>query len=155
VIVFSQRGRQAFLKDGQRLKVQQVTIYGKSILSREKSEKALGRNGAAFSVAVADLLQAPDIEKIDLSEYTGTKQDKIYITLSEKFPANTVKVKIFNPDDSIQEEGEAICSNHPGMWIYTAKTTNDVPGDKIVIRAVDLAGFNSEEEPALNTLSDG
>ena len=136
IIVFSLKNKYINNGDEQRQSEQQATIYGKSILDVDTRASA---DKAAYQVAVADLLQAPDIEKIDFSLYHGAAGDKIYITISDEYHPAEIQITIFNPDDSIQEQGGAVPSSNDRVWIYTVNSGDHLPGDKIVISAKAFA----------------
>jgi hypothetical protein len=146
IIVFSHRDR----KNSNGKRFQQATIYGKSILEKHTAKDGdsdkVQRDTFVYCVAVADLIQAPDIEEIDLSRYTGQSGEKIYITVAQKFKVTEVAVSIYNPDDSVQEEGQAKQSENKRVWVYTTVTSNRLPGDKITIQALDLSKQSEDEE---------
>jgi hypothetical protein len=99
-----------------------------------------------INVAVADFFNAPEIEHIDLSEYTGNAGEKIRITVSDDFMVKYVKVQISNADGTLVEEGDAV-REAGDLWIYTAVQNNEnLSGDKIVITTSDLPGNVVREE---------
>ncbi|MDO4703778.1 hypothetical protein [Tannerella sp.] len=152
IIVFSQRdgktivskaprkrtGEDSDKQKEQQARFQQAVLYGKSVLA-DPAQKALyestGRR--AYNVAVADMLKAPKIDRIDLSNYGGQVGDTIRIRVYDDFKVKHVSVQIYNSDGTLLEEGEAIPQGID--WVYTATTTNtELAGDKIVVRATDL-----------------
>jgi hypothetical protein len=136
----------------QRKRFQQAVIYGKAATeSPETSElykKAAKKGLKPMNVAVADFLNAPDIEHIDLSEYSGEAGDTIKITASDDFAVKTVSVKIINNGGTI-EEGNATQSE--GLqWLYMAtQANNNLETTKIVISVSDLPGNITEEKISL------
>ncbi len=164
LLVFSQRNGKTFvgkvpkestkeLSEGQkahRLKFQKAVLYAKSVLNdpakKELYEEGVDRSKGqtTYNVAVADLLNAPDIESIDLSAYTGNVGDVIRIMVTDDFGVEEVKVKIENGDGSLVEEGNAV--NSGVEWIYTATVQNtDLVGDKVTITASDAPANLSEK----------
>jgi hypothetical protein len=138
-----------------RKRFQQATVYAKMAnendgirelyVAAAKKEK----NKTAYNVAVADFFNAPDIETIDLSDYTGNENDIIRITVSDDFAVKSVNVQIMNADGSMVEEGGAV-RNTGNLWIYTATQNNEsAEGDKIVITASDLPGNIDKEEQGI------
>lgn len=156
LLVFSQRNgktvvskapkeRTGELSDKQKahkLKFQKAVLYAKAALANPiKNQMYEARADSAkgittYNVAVADLLNAPDIEEIDLSGYSGTPGDLIKITATDDFEVVAVTVKIENADGSLVEQGTAV--NNGAEWIYTATASNpDLAGDKITVQATD------------------
>ena len=136
----------------QRKRFQQAVIYGKAAVeSPETGElyRAAQKKGKRpMNVAIADFLNAPDIEHVDLSGYAGSVGDRIVVSASDDFMVKSVKVKIINAD-GILEEGEA--TQGDGLqWIYTASQENSSVGQsKILISVSDLPGNVTEEELSL------
>ena len=137
----------------QRAKFQEAVIYSKAVMqdalqkeeyAKEAKEKGIQTN----AVAIADFLKAPRIEEINLSEYTGKKNDIIKIKAFDDFKVKAVTVKIENADGTLVEEGNAVESGL--YWIYTAKQNNaDLSGDKITVRATDIPDNLTEKEETL------
>lgn len=137
----------------QRQKFQEAVIYSKGILKDPTSKleyeaEAKDRGIQTNSVAIADFLNAPKIEEVNLSAYTGKVGDTIKIKAFDDFKVKEVTVKIQNADGSLVEEGNA---TEEGLyWVYTAKENNtDLSGDKITIRATDMPDNLSEKEEVL------
>ncbi|CEN42276.1 hypothetical protein [Capnocytophaga cynodegmi] len=131
------------------VKFQQATIYAKTALKNPEVKEqyqsvADKKQGVtAYNVAVADMLQAPKIEQIDLSDYAGQVGDTIKVRAYDDFKVASVTVHIYNSDGSLVEEGNAVDNGLD--WVYTATQTNaDLSGDKIVVRATDLPANTTE-----------
>jgi len=170
IIVFSQRGGKTIVSKApkertgeaseaqkeHREKFQEAIIYGKASI-QDADTKAMyeakadhEKNITAYNVAVADMMNAPKIEEIDLSNYKGKKGDIISIKAIDDFKIATVKVIIHNADGSLQEEGKAKISTNGLDWIYTATTDNaDLAGDKITIQATDIPDNMTEKTQIL------
>jgi hypothetical protein len=134
---------------------QQATIYGKSAVSDPQLKElydaaAKKKKGlTAYNVAVADFLNAPDIENVDLSAYTGAAGDEIKIIASDDFAVKAVQVSISNVDGTLIEKGYA-SQSLGNLWIYHAtQDNNNTDGDKIVITASDIPGNITTEEMSL------
>lgn len=128
-----------------RLKFQEAVVYGKSSLAnpvtkemyKDKAEADRDKGLSAFTVAVADFLNAPEITEIDLSGYHGKTGDLIRIKVTDDFDVKAVTVRIENADGTVVEEGAALDAGT--TWDYTTTKNNaDMNGDKIIIRATDL-----------------
>lgn len=168
LLVFSQRNGKTIvgkvpkqstreLSDGQkahRLKFQKAVLYAKSVMNdpakneiyEERVDRSKGQT--TYNVAVADLLNAPDIESIDLSSYSGNVGDVIKVMVTDDFGVEEVKVKIENADGTLVEEGNAV--NSGIEWVYTATVQNaDLAGDKITVTASDAPANLSEKSENL------
>jgi hypothetical protein len=138
-----------------RERFQQAAIYAKIAVEAAEtkdlySEQAKKRKGiTAYNVAVADFFNAPDIDTVDLSAYTGAVGEQIRIIVSDDFAVKSVHVKINNADGFLVEEGYA--SRSAGnLWIYTATQNNEsLDGDRILITASDLPGNIVAEERSI------
>jgi hypothetical protein len=100
-------------------------------------------------VAVADFFNAPDIESVDLSGYSGKAGNIIRIFVTDDFTVSSVTVSIHNADGSPVEEGYT----QPSVgyeWRYTATAANEtLAGDRILITASDLPGNAATGEQTL------
>jgi len=128
---------------------QRAVVYS-NVIAADPEQKAMYEAAAkkgqtARNVAVADMLNAPDIENIDLSGYNGQIGDVIRIEATDDFAVKEVKVIITNADGTLVEEGDAQVD--AGLiWVYTATQTNDdMNGDKIEILASDIPGNITRE----------
>jgi len=133
-------------------RLQQAVIYGKAALqdSSKKNVYLAGDKEKAFDVAFADFLNAPSIDAIDLSAYTGRIGSQIFITVVDDFAVVSVYVKIQNSDGSIADEGYA----EPGLfkteWTFSASQDNPIlKGDKITVTASDIPGNDAAMERML------
>ncbi|MFJ1490117.1 hypothetical protein [Capnocytophaga canis] len=163
ILVFSQRngktivskapkkrkGEDSEKQKQQQAKFQQAVLYGKAVLADENQKAMYEKEGKkAYNVAVADLLNAPKIESINVSNYKGSAGDTIVIRATDDFKVVSVKVIIQNADGSLVEEGEAVLQGID--WIYTTTTQNpDLSGDKIIIQASDIPANVTEKTEIL------
>ncbi|MDY3315925.1 hypothetical protein PG593_08570 [Riemerella anatipestifer] len=167
LLVFSQRNgktivskvptktaKQSDKQKEQTKKFQMAVLYAKNSLQNpsDKQEYELAASKEAglsgYNIAVADLLNAPKIEKIDLTNYKGKKGDTIKVVATDDFKVVSVSVEIQNSDGSLVEQGEAV---EQGLeWVYTATVDNpELSGDKIIIRATDKPDNLTEEAKIL------
>jgi hypothetical protein len=125
---------------------QRATVYAKAATEDPQLKKLYDavvkkkKGVTAYNVAVADFCHAPDIETIDLSDYSGAVGDEIRVIVSDDFAVKSVHVSISNADGSMVEEGYA--SSGPGnRWTYIVIQNNEsLDGDKIVVSASDIPG---------------
>jgi hypothetical protein len=147
-----QSGKASAKQKAQRKRFQQAVIYGKAATESPETgelyKKAAKKGLKPMNVAVADFLNAPDIEHIDLSGYAGMAGNLIRITASDDFMVKTVSVKIINQSGTI-EEGNATQSE--GLqWLYMATQANEnLETTKIIVSASDMPGNITEEELSL------
>jgi hypothetical protein len=164
-IVIRQRGGQTILaqapgertdeptaaQKAQRLKFQQAIVYGKAQIadadSRAEYAAKSDERKSAYNVAVADFLHAPDVDEIDLTNYTGAAGDTIRVRVTDDFKVTQVQVSISNSDGSLVEQGDALQQQNGLDGLYTATAANEsLEGDKIVVKASDKPGHITEAE---------
>lgn len=137
----------------QRQRFQQAAFYGRAAqqdpAARTAYEAATdAATTSAYTVAVADYLNAPDIRDVDFSAYRGQLGDRITIQATDDFAVTAVRVRIENPDGSLVEEGAAVAQPDGFTFLYTATVANaSLAGDKITVTAEDRAG-NETTQPA-------
>jgi hypothetical protein len=124
----------------------QAVIYGQSALliteSKSIYEEIAKKTGKTpFIAAVGDFLNVPEINSLDLSDYSGQPGNTITIEVDDDVLVKEVRVSIIDADGSVIEEGPAVPDALGYVWTYTAVQNNDdVNGDKIVISVSDLPG---------------
>jgi signal peptidase I len=129
-----------------RRRFQSAVIYGKSATAdpAKKAEYEAGKGdkfNSAYHVAVADFLNAPDIQEVNLKGYKGNVGDVITIRVTDDFKVAEVTVTIRNPDGTLVEEGKAAPLPGGVDWSYKATAKNDsLVGDRITITAYDMPG---------------
>lgn len=133
---------------------QEAILYGKSVLAdsaRKAQYQEVAEEGqSAYNVAVADFLNAPSIEEIDVSKYTGQPGSTINVQAYDDFKVAEVQVAIYNSDGSLVEKGFAVQQPDLADWLYTATTQNgDLAGDKVVVRVSDVPGNLTQMESNL------
>lgn len=133
---------------------QQAVIYAKSALNNPETKQAYkdaaDTGESAYNVAIADFMNAPDIEQINLTGYSGRIGDTISIKVNDDFLVQEVSVTILNADGTEVERGLAQLSSGGLDWLYTATAVNEsLEGDKIIIQASDMPGNITEKEETL------
>ena len=134
---------------------QQAVIYAKVQLDdpaskAEYSAKAV-KGRSAYNIAVADFLQAPAIDEIDLTNYNGAIGNTIRVRVVDDFKVQQVNVAIHNSDATLVEQGNAVQLPTKVDWLYTATAQNTaLSGDRIAVTATDKPGNISELEQTLS-----
>lgn len=103
--------------------------------------KAVGSSNSAYLLAVADYLEKPTIQDIDLRDWGERLGQEIQIKARDNFMVLSVHL-IIREGDCILEEGEAVQSeSEDELWIYTIKTNiAREPGLNLDAFAYDLPG---------------
>ncbi len=135
----------------QKKKFQKAVLYAKSAIASPEIKAAYEAEAAdgksAYNVAVADFLNAPQIEEIDISTYTGKVGDTIQILPTDDFEVTEVSVTIENADGTIVENGQAIQTEGSPYYTFTATALNEtLDGDKITIQVSDVPGNTTTEQ---------
>ena len=125
---------------------QEAVLYAKSVKTIPEKEaeyavKAVDGLSVYNNVALADFMQAPHIDEIDVTLYNGQPGSKIRIRAVDDFKVAEVTVDVETAEGVQVEHGAAVRELNNLDWIYTV--TGDLgssAGQKIVIRASDLPG---------------
>lgn len=138
----------------QQRRFQQAVIYARNAMEDDslKEAYALKAKGkqTPFNVALADFLNAPDIDEIDVSKYDGTQGSEVMIRVVDDYQVAQVIVSIFKQDGTLVEEGTAALADNGLDWVYTAQQANTpLTGNKMIIKASDVPGNTSELEQVL------
>jgi hypothetical protein len=110
----------------QRERFRQAALYGKIVMADAEAkaiyeEAAKEKGQPVFSLTVADFFNAPSVDEVDLSGYTGAAGDKIVVRASDDFEVTGVHVAVTQADGAAIEEGAAVeTPAESGRWIYTA-----------------------------------
>lgn len=128
---------------------QNAILYGKNAVAdpiKNAAYKGEAKDGqSAYNVAVADFLNAPSFDEVDVSKYNGQPGSTIKILVTDDFKVIEVQVEIYNGDGVLVESGATIQPKDKVDWIYTATKANaSTDGDKIVIKASDIPGNITE-----------
>lgn len=127
-------------------KFQRAVIYGKAQMAdpaKKAAYKEKAKSGeSAYNVAVADYFNAPHIEDVDLSAYTGLLGSTITVRAVDDFKVIKLHVHIADSNGTKVEEGNAVqVDTDPLLWVYTATASNpSLIGDKIQVTAWDNPG---------------
>ena len=137
-----------------RTKFQQAVIYGRSVgadpAKKAADQEQAGDGQTFFNVAIADFFNAPDIQEINVTGYTGAIGSVIVVKATDDFEVTNVHVKIENGDGSLVEEGDAVADAIGLNFTYTATVANaSLAGDKITVTAYDNPGNETESSKTL------
>lgn len=129
----------------------QAILYGKLVMA-DPDKKAFYEQAAKerrkplFSLTVADFFNAPVLDEVDLSEYSGTVGDTIRVRAHDDFRVARLQVTISDLEGQVIESGEAVeTPPNGGHWVYN--TTANAPEDstvRITVMASDQPGGSSE-----------
>ncbi len=133
-----------------RNRFQEAVLYAKGATADPElkaSYQAAAKEGqTAYNVAVADFLNAPSINEIDVSNYNGQPGSYIQLRAVDDFEVKEVTVSIQNADGTEVESGAAVFQEGSIWWRYTATAANEsLEGDKIIIRVSDTPGNLTEQ----------
>ena len=136
------------------MKFQEAVLYAKNAIADEATKEAYQASAeegeTAYNVAVADFLNAPLINEIDVSHYTGQPGSYIQVRAVDDFEVKEVTVTIQNSDATEVESGAAVLQEGSIWWRYTATVTNEsLAGDKIIARVSDIPGNLTKQEKGL------
>lgn len=136
----------------QRERFKQAVAYGRMVLTdpeaRAVYEEAAERKGKpAFALTVADFMNAPSVDEIDLSDYGGAEGDPIYIRTHDDISVVGVTVSITDGAGTALEDGSAELDAANTRWIYTAKTAIATGTNvRILVTASDRPDGQSTQE---------
>jgi hypothetical protein len=131
-----------------------AALYGKSVMAdpdtKQIYDDAAARKGiAVFALTVADFLNPPVIDEVDLASYTGKIGDKIQIRATDDVEVKGVAVAIRDQGGTVLEQGAATWTAATATWSYTA-TTNLTQGQSVSIEvsATDMPGHKASKTQA-------
>jgi hypothetical protein len=105
-------------------------------------EAAAAEGKPIFSLTVADFFNAPTVDEVDVSAYTGAAGDEIVVTAADDFDVAEVQVALTDDGGAELESGAAAeTPADSGRWVYTA--TMDVAAGttvRIAVTALDRPG---------------
>jgi hypothetical protein len=144
--------RQSPVQKENRTKFKRATVYAKNMMKdpvkkaeyMEISKKLQLPN--AYTAAITDYMRNPEIEELDLANYSGKAGEEIKVTVSKKdFDIQEVEVIVVDKNGEVIEEGKA--KKTVGTeWIYKAiKNIEEKETTRFLIRVRDRTG-NSREK---------
>jgi len=141
-----------------RERFRQAALYGKIVMADPETkaiyeEAAKARGKPVFSLTVADFFNAPSVDEVDVSGYTGAVGDELVIRASDDFDVVGLDVALTDAEGNPIESGAAVeTPANSGRWVY--KATAAVPTGttvRIAVTATDRPGGVAEakEEKAV------
>jgi hypothetical protein len=136
-----------------RERFRQAALYGKMVMADPETkalyvEAAKAKGQPLFSLTVADFFNAPSVDLVDLSGYTGAAGDGIVVQASDDFDVASVSLSLTDDGGNPIESGQAVeTPPESGRWVYTA--TAAVPTGttvRIVVTAADRPGGQAQAE---------
>lgn len=129
----------------------QAVLYGRLVMADpqkkalyEKASKASGK--PLFSLTIADFFNAPVVDEVDLSAYSGAAGDQIVVRAHDDFQVTHLRVNVSDASGVGIESGEAEeTPAKSGRWVYTATTA--VPAGtnvRIAVTVSDQPGGTGE-----------
>jgi hypothetical protein len=125
----------------------EAALYGKLALAQAAVREAYlaaarERGKPLTSVAIADFFNAPVVDKLDASGYSGRPGETIVIQAHDDFEVVGVAVSICDAGGQAVENGTATQDPpNSGRWIYTTtQTVSDVTGAQVTATASDRPG---------------
>jgi hypothetical protein len=146
MIVCSKPKARKFLSARQKATVSRFKLAAQFAVSQMKDEDIKAAYQArtnysyhsAYLVALNDYLNPPVIKEILTEDYKGGVGDKITIDARDDFEVVKVAVVISDGDGAIIEEGDALPTINPALWVYQAVVANpQVKGTRIMAMAYD------------------
>jgi len=142
---------------GHQSRFRQAAIYAKAVIKTEELGEAYklaaktSKTKSPFNIAVADFLNVPEIQDVDISGYTGQADEAIIVKAFDDFLVKQVRVTIQKPDGVEVENGLAE-QDEFGDWRFSTTASNDsVDGSKIIIEVMDHPGNKAIREEVKNT----
>ncbi len=119
--------------------------YSEPALKEEYKQKAKGKGMSGFNIAVADFMNAPHIDEIDVSNYHGQVGDTIRIRVTDNFKVDSVHTTIRKGDGTEVEEGQAEVLPNGLDWEYKVTQANTFStGCMFIVHAFDIPGNDTE-----------
>jgi len=131
-----------------------AALYGKAALAdpdtKQVYEDAAARKGIpVFALTLGDFLNAPAVDEIDLSGYSGKANEPIRIRASDDVEVSGVSVAIRDQGGAVLEHGVAAKAAGSLSWTYTTTTALQAgQAVSIEVSATDLPGHTTTRTQA-------
>ena len=139
--------KQSPLQKENRLKFKKAAGFAKSMM-KDPAKKAEYQEIAtklklpnAYTAAITDYMRNPEINEVDISNYSGKEDEEIQVVARKKgFEIQEVEVIIVDKNGEVIEEGKA-AKGSGSDWLYkTRATTEDKGAVQYLIRVRDRTG---------------
>jgi hypothetical protein len=139
--------KQSAVQKENRSKFKRATVYAKSMMKdpiRKAEYKDIAKKlqlPNAYTAAITDYMRNPQIEALDLANYSGNGGEEIKVTVSKKgFEIQEVEVMIVDQNGEAIEEGKAV-KGLGNEWLYkTSNSFEERQSSKFLIRVRDKTG---------------
>lgn len=104
----------------------EAALYGKMALADPETktlyeEAAKAKGKPVFSLTVADFFNAPSVDEVDVSGYSGAAGDEIVVRARDDFQVTAVAVALTDAEGNAIENGDAVeTPPDSSRWVYTA-----------------------------------
>ena len=139
----------------QQERFKEAVSYAKSALANPTLRAfyqpiAIDRELSVYALAIADFLNTPEFDYVDLDKYKGRVGDKITIKVKDDIGMANVDVSLSAQDGTPIEAGPAVEEGTgSGKWIYTATATAAL-GTDIFIEATGTDHASNETTISAN-----
>lgn len=142
------------LSKANKLRFKSAVMYAKKALNdpelKQSYKKKCKPHQNAYTRAVEDFLNAPVVEEIDLSAYTGEPDSYIRVYATDDFRVNRVLIRIENQQSEVVETGAAVREGNTDWWRFTVTGPHPLSGNgKVAVSAFDLPGNEAMSEVAV------
>lgn len=139
----------------QRLLFAEASFYAKNVLGDPmlKAEyQAKARGGqSAYNIAFKDYLTAPVLHQVDWNNYTGEVDSVLICRITDVLAVVSVKLSLFDTNNVLIEEGQAVQGSLKLDWVYKATVMNlPVKGTRISVQMTDTPGNVYKEEVVIS-----
>jgi hypothetical protein len=136
-----------------RERFRQAALYGKMVMADPEAkalyeEAARAKGQPLFSLMVADFLNAPSVDLVDLAGYTGAIGDEIVILASDDFDVVGVSLSLTDAGGNPIESGQAVeTPADSGRWVYAATAAAPTGTTvRIAVTVADRPGGQAQAE---------
>ena len=135
-----------------RTRFSEAICYARQALANPSLEKLYKKKAtqkrSAFNLACRDFMKPPEVQRIDLDNFSSKVGTTITVKAKDDFEINGVEIRIFDVEGQLLDQGfakkDAI---YHIRWVYTSpKDILKIPGCKIQAIAWDHAGNTGELE---------
>lgn len=149
--VWNRSAEESEPRKAHKLRFKAASIYAKKVMGDVDLKPAYQKKCKArqnvFARAMQDFLNAPNIDEINLSNYTGEPDSFIRIYATDDFRVNKVRVRIENQQGETVETGLAERESDTDWWKFIATVANPLSeGGKVIVSAYDLPGNEATKE---------
>jgi hypothetical protein len=130
----------------------EAAMYGRMMMADPEtkalySDAAKAKGKPVYALMVADFFNAPSVDLVDVSGYSGAVGDAIVVMASDDFDVAEVQVALATGDGTPIEAGAAVeLPANSGRWVYTTTTTTATgTAVRIAVTAVDRPGSADSE----------